>query len=146
MLYVLTSASGALLAWNADAAQLPTPPANSLTKGLSAWDAPPELPYRWDALALDWAITPTASRTISRQTFVDRFPDAVQQMVHTLELENSATGASVRSWILRLNIVPNVVLTDNRTIASVNGLIGLAVAKGVVASADMAATIAAILA
>ena len=146
MLYVLASGAGALLAWNADVNALPSPPTNSVVRGLAAWNAPPPLPYVWSPSAVDWVVPTTPTPAISRQTFMDRIPTTVQAMVHTLELANTAQGAAVRGWLLRFNIVESVTLTDNRTIDSVNALIGLAVANGVVASADMAAVIAAILA
>lgn len=122
MLYVLTSATGALLGWATAPEALPPAPPSSTVVVREAWDAPPALPYVWSPTARDWvvpAVTPTT--IMSRLAFRWRYTLAEQVGIKVAE--TGAEDASVRATlaILResLQEATEIDLADPRTIAGV---------------------------
>jgi hypothetical protein len=83
---------------------------------------------------------------IARQTFMDRFPQALRVLIQTVSMQNDAAGAAIRDWLLRFQIVADVHVDDARTIAGVEQLVALGVAASVVAAEDAQNVIDAILA
>ena len=78
MIAIRASAAGALLDWKPTLAELGPPLANTLTRELDAWDAPPPLPYVWTPSALDWTVPATVRVGWSPLAFRWRYSAAEQ--------------------------------------------------------------------
>jgi hypothetical protein len=130
---ILASDTGALLAWAPTEAALPTPPANSVTRTLTAWDAPPPLPYEWSATALDWVVPPPPA--LSRLSFRWRYTLAEQVAIEVATETHSdpAVRATLRVLAASLNEATDIQVDDPRTVAGVeyHAALGLIAAERV---------------
>ena len=119
MIAILASDAGALLAWAPTEAALPTPPANSVTRTLTAWDAPPPLPYEWSTTALDWVVP--APPKLTRLEFRWRYTLAEQIAIETAMTTHADTTvrATLRVLSASLAEATEIDVTDPRTVQGV---------------------------
>lgn len=123
MLFVLYSLPDrAVLATASTEEGLPSPPAESGVVGLEEWDEVPAGSYRWNPQILNYAI-PVVGTYITRETFMDRVGSTAFDAIMTTAWLSTATGAAVRSWLLRFVVTPDVNLSDQRVIDGVDSLI-----------------------
>ena len=112
---VLASGAGALIAWAATEADLPTPPANSVVVDLPAWDAPPPHPYQWTPSLFNWAVP--ASPKLTRLEFRWRYTLAEQVAIDNAT--NTHADATVRATLRVLSAslaeATEIDVTDART-------------------------------
>lgn len=134
MIAILASGAGALLAWAPTVADLPAPPAESVTRELDAWDAPPAWPYVWSPAALDW-IVPTPP-TLSRLAFRWRYTVAEQVAIKVAETEHSDATVRATLAVLRESLAEatEVDVRDPRTVQGVQ----YHAAQGLIAPARVA--------
>jgi hypothetical protein len=148
MLYVLTGASGGLIAWAPTEAQLPTPPANSVTVERAAWDAPPPLPYVWSPSVRDWVVPTLPVRRLTKLEFASRFTlteqVAIEQATETHP--TASTRATLRVLAKNLDRATDVDVTDPRTILGAETLVDLLITLQVVAAEDRQTRLDALLA
>jgi hypothetical protein len=121
MLVVLVSASRALLAWGATAADLPAPPENSIVRELAAWDAVPPSPYQWDPETLDFVVFPKPVPTMSTLTFQWRYTLAEQVAIDRASEEHPDPNVRATLRILDKSLMRanDADVTDLRTIQGV---------------------------
>jgi hypothetical protein len=121
MLYVVTSARGALLSWGQTPDGLRVPP-DGVVVLRDAWDAPPPKPYVWDPGARDWVIpTPAPVDVLSRLQFRWRYTLAEQVAVSAAEASHPSAEVRATLRVLResLQEASEIRLSDPRTIAGV---------------------------
>ncbi len=121
MIAILASGAGALLAWAPTVAELPAPPAESVTRELAAWDAPPPLPYAWSPAALDWVVPADPTRKLTRLEFRWRYTLAEQVAIEVAEREHVDVTVRATLAILRMSLAEatEIDVTDPRTVQGV---------------------------
>lgn len=121
MLAVLISDAGALLAWAPTAAELPTPPATSTVREFAEFDAPPPLPYVWDATAMAFVVPATAAERLTKLQF--RWLYTLAEQVALDVAEKTHPDPTVRSTlsVLRMSLAEATEIdrTDPRTVQGV---------------------------
>ena len=122
MLYVLASASGALLGWATTPEGLPPAPPSSVVVVREAWQSPPALPYVWSPSALDWVVpVTTPPDVLSRLQFRWRYTLAEQVAIEVAEMthESATVRATLRVLRASLTEATEIRLSDPRTVAGV---------------------------
>lgn len=135
---------GFLLAVSNTVEGLPRPTANSGVKALDAFDEVPPSPMVWNPLELTFTLPNTA--LLSQLQFFDRFPQAVEDMVYSLSIKDTALGANMRKLLARTAGARGIDPADARVVAGVTAVFNVAVSLNVIADADKQAGIDAVLA
>ena len=102
------------------------PTQNSGVRALAEWDAVPDAPWVWSTADLNF-ITPTSQSftRVSRQVFMDRIGEDEVAAIILASRADTVIGSKLAGWLLRYQVVPDIDLTDPRTIAGVDALIAL---------------------